>query len=161
MAIPSEWVATFFSGLGAIAATWQAYQSRQSAHDAKMHSDKANLIQANMLDIASRAEAQKDKQSKSARLIARLKDQSRGFFLIIQNTGEAEARKITVKIDGHSLSEHKSVANRGTEEVPTIKAGTDWTCCFLHKTLDVKTRTVFLSWEDDVGRHSQEYPVEF
>ena len=112
---PIELVAVSISAVAVIVSLWSAVQSYRSVK-------RQNKWQERLLHLEEAESRNRSTASQSAKLRAVLDRIGKSPALLVMNDGAAEARDISIKIDGIPIAQHRNVLS-GEQEVRQLGPG--------------------------------------
>ena len=141
--LTTEVVAVSISAVAVIVSLWSAVQSYQSVK-------RQNEWQERLLHLEEAEARSRSAAAQSAKLRAEVDQSGESPALLVTNDGAAEARNISVKIDGIPISEDSSVVNQ--EEVRQLGPGGSFRYILATQTLDSPSLVrIEIGWVDGVG----------
>ena len=125
---PIELVAVSISAVAVIVSLWSAVQSYRSVKRQNEWQDRQNEWQERLLHLEEAEARNRSAAAQSAKLRSVLDRSGRFPALLLLNDGIAEARNISVKIDGTPILEHALVLS-GQKEVRQLGPGGKLAIC--------------------------------
>ncbi len=142
-----ELVPVSLSAIAIVISLWSAIQSHRSARG-------QSEWQARLLFLEEVEEQRRSTATQSARLRAGLDRNTRYPSLLVINDGEAEARDISIKIDGAPILEHRPQGHfivRDQKEVRQLGPGGSARYILTRTTGISSIFQIEISWADEAG----------
>jgi len=116
----------------------------------RLQKENTNL-QKRLLGIEEVREQERKKAAVKAYLSARIEDYGqRNYRLVVENTGDGEARNVNLKMDGKPFDEHRAAVS-GDEKISCIGARSHATMLLALTLGCAPPFEMEISWDDDSG----------
>lgn len=149
----TDWLAVGTGIVAFFAAIYFAYRQtsilEKQANIQKLQID----IAKQQLVIIENQEQERSREKRKANLVARIEPKegqnSVQHFIVIKNDGPADARNITLFLDGRPISKHRNIRSSLKEIVQQISVGSNVSYRLIMRGGDSGILNLEMKWEDD------------